>query len=205
MAPPWTIWFGGIALLSITFADIYGFGVSRPLFEMENPSFDEYLLGGGGQVTHLLSCLQTSPTVQYVKEETEKILELKRFKTRNMHRYNKNNKNKKVKILALPVKESDVMFRTGHLSISPSCPRCIISINNSHLPALIGLAERVTSLFPHPLHLSHLTDRFLELLHARSVILHIVFLDFLHVVVGLRVVHALGVLPSEVAEKADRG
>ena len=95
--------------------------------------------------------------------------------------------------------------RTGHFAVSPSSSRGIISIDDSHLPAFIGLAERVAALFPHALYLSHFTDRLLELLHARPVVLHVVLLDLLHVVVVLRVVHPLGVFPGVIAEKANAG
>jgi hypothetical protein len=47
-------------------------------------------------------------------------------------------------------------------------------------------------LFAHPLHLPDLSDRLLELFHARPVVLDVVFLDFLDVMVSLGVVHSFG-------------
>ena len=71
--------------------------------------------------------------------------------------------------------------------------------------ALVRLAERITPLLAHALHLSDLPDRFLELFHAGTIILDVVFLNLLHVVVGLRAVHALVVFPREITEEAEAG
>ena len=68
---------------------------------------------------------------------------------------------------------------------------------------LIGLAERIPSLFPHALHLSYFPDRFLELFHAWPIILDVVLLDLLHVVIGLRAVHTFVVLPGEVPKESE--
>lgn len=95
--------------------------------------------------------------------------------------------------------------RTGHLSVSPSSSRGIVSIDNLHLPTLVGLTECITALLAHALHLSYFPDRLLELLHTRTVVLDVVFLDFLDVVVVLWVVHPLGVFPGIVAEETDTG
>lgn len=86
--------------------------------------------------------------------------------------------------------------RASHLTIPPTTPGSIVSIENTHLAAIVGLGEGVSALLAHALDLANLADGFLELLHAWTVILDIVFLDFLDVVVLLWVVHALGVLPS---------
>ena len=96
--------------------------------------------------------------------------------------------------------------RANHLTISTSLPRRVISIQDPHLlPAFIASAESITPLLPHPLHLAHLTDRLLKLLHPRPVVLHVVLLDFLDVMVGLWVIHTFGVLPGKVAHQAERG
>ena len=92
---------------------------------------------------------------------------------------------------------------TAHLTIPSSLLRRIVRIQHPHL-ALIRLTERITPLLPHPLHLPNLSDRLLELLHPRPVVLDIVLLDLLDVVVCLRGVHALGVLVREVPEKTQR-
>ena len=67
------------------------------------------------------------------------------------------------------------------------------------------MAEGVPALLPHALHLADLADGLLELFHAGPVVLDVVLLDLLHVVIGLRAVHALGVLPRDVAEEAECG
>lgn len=90
---------------------------------------------------------------------------------------------------------------TCHFPIPPSLPRRIVSLQNAIL-TLIGLAESVTSLLAHPLHLPDLSDRFLELLHPWPVVLNVVFLDLLDVVIGLRTIHALSVLPCEITHQA---
>lgn len=95
--------------------------------------------------------------------------------------------------------------RACHFSVSPSSSRGIVSIDNPHLPTFVGLTECITALLAHALHLSNFSDRFLELLHTRAVVLDIVLLDFLDVVVVLWVVHPLGVLPGIVAEETETG
>ena len=95
--------------------------------------------------------------------------------------------------------------RAGHFSVSPSSSRGIVSIDNPHLPTLIGLTECITALLAHALHLPDFPDRFLELLHTGAVVLNIVLLNFLNVVVVLWVVHPLGVLPGIVAEETEAG
>ena len=98
--------------------------------------------------------------------------------------------------------------RTPHLTILPTSPGRIIRTQNPHsLPpcTLIARTERIPPLLPHPLHLPDFPHRLLELLHPRPIILYIVLLDLLHVVVLLGEVHALGVLPGEVADQAHRG
>ena len=81
---------------------------------------------------------------------------------------------------------------------------CVIRLQRIHL-ALVGLTERIPSLLPHTLHLPHLPDRLLELLHARPVVLDVVFLDLLHEMVRLRSVHALEVLPGDVPQETQDG
>ena len=93
--------------------------------------------------------------------------------------------------------------RSRHLSMPSSLPRGIIRLQYPTL-ALIGLTESITPLFPHPLYLPNFPNRFLELLHARPIVLDVIFLDLLHVVVGLGPVHALRVFPGEVAGEAER-
>lgn len=97
----------------------------------------------------------------------------------------------------------DTLPRTLHLPVRAPPDRGIIAIQHPLL-ALVRLAEGVPPLLPHALHLPHLPDGLLELLHARPVVLDVVLLDLLHVVVRLRPVHALGVLPREVAQEAER-
>lgn len=95
--------------------------------------------------------------------------------------------------------------RTSHLPI-PSPPSCrVISPDNPHLLPLIRRTERITPLLSHPLHLPDLPNRLLKLLHTRSIVLDVILLNFLDMVVRLREVHALCVLPSEVAEEAGHG
>lgn len=86
--------------------------------------------------------------------------------------------------------------RASHLTIPSTTPGSIVSIENTHLAAIVGLGEGVAALLAHALDLADLPDRFLELLHARTVVLDVVFLDFLDMVVLLGVVHALGVFPG---------
>ena len=94
--------------------------------------------------------------------------------------------------------------RAGHLAEAAPLPRRVVGLEDARL-ALVGLAEGVAALLAHALHLAHLADGLLELLHARAVVLDVVLLDLLDVVVGLRAVHALGVLPRHVARQADDG
>ena len=89
-----------------------------------------------------------------------------------------------------------------HLSVPSPLPGSIIRSQHAIL-ALIRLAERIPSLFPHALHLPYFSYRFLELFHAWAIILDVVLLDFLHVVICLRAVHTLVVLPGEVAEESE--
>lgn len=86
------------------------------------------------------------------------------------------------------------LSRTLHFAKSSPAERRIITVQHPLL-TLIRLTECISPLFPHPLHLPHFPDRLLELLHPRSVVLNVVLLDLLHVMIGLRSVHALGVLP----------
>ena len=65
------------------------------------------------------------------------------------------------------------------------------------------MGESVAALLAHALHLANLADGLLELLHARAVVLDVVFLDLLDVMVMLGVVHAFGVLPREITHQAD--
>ena len=94
--------------------------------------------------------------------------------------------------------------RARHLPVPAPLSGCVVSPQHAVL-ALVRGTERITSLLPHALHLAHLADGFLELLHARAVVLDVVLLDLLHVVIRLRQVHALGILPGEVAQETDGG
>lgn len=67
------------------------------------------------------------------------------------------------------------------------------------------MAERVAPLLPHPLHLSDFSDGFLKLLHPRSIVLYVVFLNFLHVMICLWAVHSLCVFPREITKEAKNG
>lgn len=98
----------------------------------------------------------------------------------------------------------DPRSRTRHLAPPAPLPRGIISLQHAIL-ALVRLTEGIAPLFPHALHLADLADGLLELLHAGTVVLDVVFLDLLHVVVGLRAVHALAVFPRDVAQEAEDG
>lgn len=94
--------------------------------------------------------------------------------------------------------------RTGHLTIPTSASCRVVCIHNSHLlPALIGLAECITTLFPHALYLADFADRLLKLLHSWPVILYVVLLDLLDMVIGLRQVHALRIFPRKVAGETE--
>ena len=85
----------------------------------------------------------------------------------------------------------------------PALSRRIISIQHlSLLTSFISRAESVPALFAHPLNLPHFPDRLLELFHPRPIVLNVIFLYLLNVVVCLREIHALGVLPGDVAEQA---
>lgn len=99
---------------------------------------------------------------------------------------------------------NNTLPRTFHFPIRAPPNRGIVAIQHPLL-TFIRLAERIPPLFPHTLHLAHFPDGFLELFHARSVVLDIVFLDFLDVVVRLRAIHALRVFPGEIAEEAEGG
>jgi hypothetical protein len=107
--------------------------------------------------------------------------------------------------------------RTRHLSISSSFSCCIICLQNPRL-TLVCLREGISALLAHSLHLTYFADGFLELFHPnttvsgsrgiregkgcekgfgechipRSVILDVIFLNFLNMVVGLGVVHSFG-------------
>ena len=54
--------------------------------------------------------------------------------------------------------------RAGHLSISPAMLCRVVSLEHTRL-AFVCLRECISSLLPHPLHLSHFSDRLLELFH----------------------------------------
>ena len=94
----------------------------------------------------------------------------------------------------------DPRSRTSHLPPPAPLPRGIISLQDAIL-ALVRLTEGIPPLLAHALHLPDLADGLLELLHARAVVLDVVFLDLLDVVVGLWAVHALAVFPRDVAEE----
>jgi hypothetical protein len=91
-----------------------------------------------------------------------------------------------------------------HLTIPPPLPRRIIRRQNSRL-TLIRLTECITPLLPHPLHLPDLSNRLLKLFHPRPIILNIIFLNLLHVMIGLRFVHALGIFPGNIARETEDG
>ena len=106
--------------------------------------------------------------------------------------------------LSLPSRLPPLHLRSHarHLAVPAPLARGVVSLQDAIL-ALVRLAEGVAPLLAHALHLADFADRLLELLHAGPVVLDVVLLDLLHVVVGLRPVHALGVLPGEVAQQAE--
>jgi hypothetical protein len=96
--------------------------------------------------------------------------------------------------------------RTRHLAIPPSFSRCVIRLQDSRL-RLISLREGIAALLAHTLHLADFANSLLELFHTRSlllvtighssggsiprsIILNVVFLNFLNVMVLLWVVHS---------------
>ena len=92
--------------------------------------------------------------------------------------------------------------RADHFPVSASFPGGVISIENPHLlPTIVACTESVTSLLPHSLHLPHLSNSFLKLLHSWPIVLHVIFLNFLHVMICLGIVHSFGIFPGEVANE----
>lgn len=57
----------------------------------------------------------------------------------------------------------------GHLTIPTTFSRGIVRLQHPCL-RLVCLRERIAALFAHPLYLSYLPDRFLELLHPVVVV-----------------------------------
>ena len=90
---------------------------------------------------------------------------------------------------------------TSHLPVPAPLFRCIICVQDPRL-TFIRLTERIPSLFPHTLHLSHFPDSLLELFHPRSVILDVIFLNLLDMMVRLWFIHSLPVFPCHIPKQA---
>lgn len=91
----------------------------------------------------------------------------------------------------------DPLSRACHFSPPTSFPGRVVRLQDPSL-RFVCLAECIAPLLPHPLHLAHFPNRFLELLHPGSVVLNVVLLNLLDVVIGLGPVHAFRVFPSEI-------